>query len=229
MTVEKTFLSKEGYTYLLQHSLRESSILSALREATLQLPEYTMMSAPEEAQLLALLANLIQARRVIEVGVFTGYTTLALAQALPTDGQVIACDISTKFTAIGQPFWKSAGVLSKIDLRIAPALDTLDQLLTEGMAGQFDLIFIDADKENYPHYFERALRLVRTQGLIAIDNTLGITRAKVFDAEVAPQHQAIIQAIRKFNAALFQDHRVFMSMLPVAQGLTLALKKGSPA
>ncbi len=221
----KSLLPEKLYDYVLQHSLRQPDILQALYQKTLSLPRAGMMSAPDAAQFLALLAKLIHATRIIEVGVFTGYTTLALALALPQEGKIIACDISREFTDIGQPFWQQAGVADKIDLCIAPALETLDTLIAAGHSNSFDLIFIDADKPNYPAYFEKAFLLTRPNGLIAIDNTLGVTGAYVCQDNLIPRQQKTIDAIKHFNTQLMQDTRVEISLLPISQGLTLAIKK----
>lgn len=208
--------------YILNHSLREHPVLQALREKTATLPNAHMMSAPEESQFVALLIQMIQAKRVIEVGIFTGYTTLAMALALPKDGQLIACDINPDYPAIGQPFWQQAGVAARIDLRINDAKTTLQSLLPEATQQPFDLIYIDADKTPYGDYYELALRLVRPHGIIAIDNTLGTNTVHPYDAR---DHSAMAETLRAFNQKLHHDSRVILSILPIAQGLTLALKK----
>jgi predicted O-methyltransferase YrrM len=223
----KSLLPETLHDYVLQHSLRQPDILNALHQKTLTLRHSSMMSSPDAAQFLALLAQLIQAKRIIEVGVFTGYTTLALALALPCDGKIIACDISTEFTDVGKPFWQQAGVAGKIDLRIAPALETLDALIHAGQSERVDLIFIDAEKQEYPQYFEKALQLIRPHGLIAIDNPLGVTNAHVCQEDLTPRQQKMIDAIHRFNTQLMQDQRVQISLLPVSQGLTLAVKSAA--
>ena len=169
---------------------------------------------------MALLVQLLSARKTLEVGVFTGYSALCVALALPEEGKVVACDISEEYTAIARQFWQEAGVADKIDLRIAPALETLDHLLAEGQANSFDFAFIDADKSNYGNYYERSLQLVRPGGLIAIDNVLWSGR--VADPQVDDNRTA---AIRAFNQHLHQDQRVSLSLVPIADGLTLALKR----
>lgn len=216
----KTFINDQLYDYLLSVSLREPEILQKLRHETASHPMSQMQIAPEQGQLMALLVQLSRARRALEVGVFTGYSSLAVALALPPDGQLVACDVSDEYTAIARRYWQLAGVADKIDLRIAPALETLDHLLADGQANQFDFAFIDADKSNYPGYYERALQLVRSGGLIAIDNVLWSGR--VADPQVQDSRT---QTIRAFNQKIHQDERVFPCLLAIADGLTLALKK----
>jgi predicted O-methyltransferase YrrM len=213
-------LSSELYNYLLSVSLREPEILAKLRQETAKLPMAVMQIAPEQGQFMALLVGLMGAKKTLEVGVFTGYSSLAVALALPPDGKVIACDIDEEYTAIARRYWQEAGVIDKIDWRIAPALETLDQLITEGQANSFDFAFIDADKRNYDNYYERALVLVRSGGLIAIDNVLWSGKV-AFEEE---QDNRTI-AIREFNQKLHQDQRVTISLVPIADGVTLAFKK----
>jgi predicted O-methyltransferase YrrM len=208
------------YQYVLDHSLREPALLAQLRQETAQHPQAVMQIAPEQGQLMALLVQLLGAKKVLEVGVFTGYSSLVVALALPPEGKLVACDINAQDAAIAQRYWQLAGVADKIDLRIAPALETLDQLLTTGAAESFDFAFIDADKSNYSHYYERALQLVRPGGVIAIDNVLWSGR--VADPSVQDSRT---QLIRAFNQALHQDDRISLSLLPIADGLTLALKR----
>lgn len=212
-------LSDPLYTYLLANSLREPEILTQLRQETANHPQARMQIAPEQGQFMALLIQLISAKRVLEVGVFTGYSSLCVALALPPDGTLIACDVSEEYTAIARRYWQAAGVETKIDLRLAPALETLDQLLAQGQAETFDFAFIDADKGNYANYYDRAFKLVRPGGLIAIDNVLWAGRV------ADPQDQdKITNTIRAFNETLAKDQRVTLSLLPIADGLTLALK-----
>jgi predicted O-methyltransferase YrrM len=207
------------HAYLLENSVREPDILRRLREETGKDRMSGMQISPEQGQFMQLLVRLMNAKNYLEVGVFTGYSSLAVALALPADGQIVACDVSVEWTSMARRYWGEAGVLERVDLRIAPALATLDQLIASGKSGFFDLAFIDADKTNYEQYFERALVLVRTGGLIGIDNTLW--GGSVID----PKNQGEdTQAIRKFNAKLASDSRVQLSMLPVGDGLTLALK-----
>lgn len=213
-------LDESLYSYLLANSLREPEVLAQLREETARHPMAQMQIAPEQGQFMALLVQLIGAKKTLEVGVFTGYSSLAVALALPPDGQIIACDVSEEFTAIARRYWQAADVANKIDLRIAPAIETLDQLIAEGHTGSFDFAFIDADKASYADYYERSLQLVRTGGLITIDNVLWSGR--VADPEV---QNTSTRMIRAFNEKLHQDERVSLSLVPIADGLTLALKR----
>ncbi len=206
--------------YIRDVSLRQPAILDRLRDEIASHPHASCQISAEQGQLLQLLIHMLGAKRTIEVGVFTGYSSLSVALALPEDGKIIACDINESWTAIARRYWREAGVEQKIDLRLAPALETLDRLLAEGSAGTFDFAFIDADKDNYANYYERCLKLLRTGGLIAVDNTLWHGRV------VDPADQsADTQAIRAFNQALHQDERIWLSLLPIGDGLTLALKK----
>jgi predicted O-methyltransferase YrrM len=208
------------YRYLVEHSVREHPAQRGLREATRQHPHAGMQIGAEQGQLMALLARLVGARRAIEVGVFTGYSALTVALALPADGYLLACDISAEYTAVGQPFWQAAGVAAKIDLRLAPALQTLDAELARGAAGSFDFAFIDADKTAYDGYYERCLQLVRPGGLITIDNVLwGGAVADLDDRSAATE------ALRQLNDKLHADERVDVSLLAVGDGLTLARKR----
>jgi caffeoyl-CoA O-methyltransferase len=210
------------YDYVLEASLREHSALADLRAATRDHPHAGMQISPEQGQLLALLVKLIGARRTIEVGVFTGYSALAVALALPDDGRVLACDVSDEYTSVGKPYWHRAGVANKIDLILEPALTTLDARLAAGEAGRYDFAFIDADKTNYDGYYERCLRLLRTGGLIAIDNTLWSGRV----AQPAdPAQDADTAALQALNLKLRDDSRVDISLLPIGDGLTLARKR----
>ncbi len=208
------------YEYLLDHSLRETEVMRMLRAETARLPNANMQIAPEQGQFMALLVRLMGARRALEVGVFTGYSALAVAQALPEDGTLLACDVSEAYTAIARKYWEAAGVARKIDLRLAPALDTLDALLRDGHEGAFDFAFIDADKQNYDAYYERTLRLLRPGGLVCIDNTLW--GGKVVDPD---PDDANARYIRALNDKLHHDDRIDLSLLPLADGLTLALKR----
>lgn len=222
MTNKSLQLTEGLYRYLLENSLRETELQRRLREETATLPGAQMQTAPEQAQFMGLLARLINARRVLEVGVYTGYSSLAVALALPEDGRIVACDVSEDFTAVARRYWREAGVDHKIELRLAPALDTLDQLVAAGAAGSFDFAFIDADKENYRRYYEHALTLLRPGGLLLIDNVLWHGRV----ADPNDQARSTI-AIRELNAFLHHDDRIWLSLLPIADGLTLALKKDS--
>ncbi|UHD17885.1 O-methyltransferase [Thiocapsa bogorovii] len=208
------------HRYLLEHSLRESDVKRRLREVTASLEWSGMQIAPEQGQLMALLVELIGARRIIEIGTFTGYSALCMAEAMPADGTLICCDLSQEWTGIARDFWREAGVAERIGLRLAPALETLDALLAQGQEGQFDMAFIDADKTNYTRYLDRCLTLVRSGGLILFDNTL-------WDGRVAdPDDQdEDTRAIRALNDRLLGDQRVTLSLVPIGDGLTLVRKR----
>ena len=207
------------YQYLLDVSLREHAEMAALRQATRTHPRAGMQISPEQGQFMALLVKLIAARRTIEVGVFTGYSALAVALALPEDGRILACDVSDEFTSIGRPHWKQAGVAHKIELVLAPARTTLNARLAAGEAGTYDFAFIDADKVNYDDYYELCLLLVRPGGLIAIDNTLWSGRVAL------PARDEDTAALQKLNRKLHADERVDLSLLPIGDGLTLARRR----
>jgi len=216
----KTFtLSDELYAYLFENSVREPDILRRLREETARDSMARMQIAPEQGQLMQLLVRLMGARRYLEVGVFTGYSSLAVALALPAEGRIVACDVSDKWTKVARQYWVEAGVAGKIDLRLAPAAETLDGLIAAGAAGSFDFAFIDADKTSYSGYYERALTLVRAGGLVGIDNTLW--EGRVADPKA---RDADTQAIRDFNRHLRDDRRVHLCLVPIGDGLSLALK-----
>ncbi|HHP7230491.1 MAG TPA: class I SAM-dependent methyltransferase, partial [Xenococcaceae cyanobacterium] len=191
-----------------------------LREETARLPMSKMQIAPEQGQFMALLIQLMGAKKTLDIGVFTGYSALAVALALPQDGLVVACDLEETYTAIARTYWERAEVAAKIQLHLAPALQTLDQLIATGESNSFDFAFIDADKRNYDNYYERALQLVRSGGLIAIDNVLWSGRV----ADGTDRDKRTM-AIRDFNQKLHQDSRVQLSLIPIADGLTLALKQ----
>jgi caffeoyl-CoA O-methyltransferase len=209
------FLPEKISRYIAQHSVREPQVLRELRAATAKLPNAGMQIGADQGQFMAMLVRLMGAKRCLEIGTFTGYSALAVALALPKDGRIVCCDVSEEWTAIGRPFWKKAGVEKKIDLRIAPALETLRKL-----KGRFDFAFIDADKENYLAYYERCLKLVRRGGVIAVDNVL-------WSGEVANDgaRDATTVALREFNDALHEDRRVDIALLSIGDGVTLALKK----
>lgn len=208
------------YHYLLTVSLREADVLRRLRDETARLPQRSMQIAPEQGQFMALLVRLINAHRILEVGAFTGYSALCMALAMPPRGQIVTCDISTQWTDVARRYWAEAGVDGRISLRLGPALATLDALLAAGEEGSFDLAFIDADKENYARYYERALELVRPGGLIIVDNVLW--GGSVIDP--AKQDPDTV-AIRAFNFAVGADERVELSLVPIGDGLTLAMKR----
>jgi predicted O-methyltransferase YrrM len=215
-------LDERLYSYLLSATLRESDILAELRQKTAEHSQARMQISPEQGQLMALLVQMLSAKKTLEVGVFTGYSALVVAQALPEEGRMIACDVSEEYTALALPYWQRANVAHKIDLRIAPALDTLNELIATGQSGTFDFAFIDADKSNYENYYECALQLVRPGGLIAVDNTLWYGR--VADPDVQDNST---QRIRALNEKVRDDQRVTMSLVPIGDGLLLALKRGS--
>ena len=209
------------YDYLHAVSLREPALLARLREETAALPEARMQIAPEQGQFMAMLVRVMNAREILEIGTFTGYSALAMALALPPDGHIVACDVSAEWTAIGRRYWREAGVAERIELRLAPAIETLEALLADGGEDRFDFAFIDADKSGYHAYYEACLMLVRPGGLIVVDNTL-------WDGRVADDsvQDANTCAIRAFNAALHDDVRVDLSLVPIGDGLTLARRRG---
>lgn len=213
-------LTDELYDYILDVSLRQPPILGELREETGALENAQMQISPEQGQFMAMLVQLLGARRTLEIGTFTGYSALVVALALPPDGRVIACDVSEEWTSVGRRYWKRAGVADKIDLRLAPALETLDGLLRDGRRDHFDFAFIDADKASYDAYYERCLELVRPGGLIAVDNVLW--HGKVVDPAVSDPDT---EAIRRLNAKLKSDERVTLSLVPIGDGLTLARRR----
>lgn len=213
-------ISEELAAYVREVGTREPEALARLREETASLPQHGMQVSAEQGAFLALLVELIGARRCLEVGTFTGYSSTAVALALPENGQIVCCDVSEEWTSIARTYWSEAGVADKVDLRLGPASDTLDELLASGAEGTFDFAFIDADKAGYDGYYERGLRLVRPGGLIALDNTLWSGR--VIDDEVTDEDT---QAIRALNAKLADDERVTLCLLPVSDGVTLALRR----
>ncbi|EDV19279.1 putative caffeoyl-CoA O-methyltransferase 2 [Trichoplax sp. H2] len=207
------------YQYILKSGLRNHPILERLNDVSMKHP-CAMAATPDEVGFFQLLLQLINAKKVIEIGVFTGYTTLGMAMALPDDGKVVALDINNEFTDIALPFWKEANVEHKIDLKLQPALDSLNQLIANGESGTFDFIFIDADKTNYSNYYEKSLQLLKQNGIIAVDNTLWSGR--VADPSI---NDASTQAIRQVNETILHDDRVQLSMLTLADGVTLVRKK----
>ena len=213
-------LSDELHAYLLRVGVREPDILRRLREETAALPMAQMQIAPEEGAFLAVIAQAIGARSYLEIGTFTGYSSLAVALAMPDDARLVCCDISREWTSVARRYWAEAGVADRIDLRLARATKSLEALLDEGREGTFDLCFIDADKASYRDYYERALRLMRTGGLIAVDNVLWSGR--VIDER---DDDADTIAMRELNDALARDERVTLSMVPIADGVTLARKR----
>lgn len=220
MTNRTLNLDDDLYRYLLDVSLRETPLLKRLRDETAQLANAQWQIAPEQGQFMALLVKLSGAKRIIEVGTFTGYSALCMAQAMPADGRLICCDIPGDYNAMAERYWREAGLGGRIEQRLAPALSTLAALRAEGRAGSFDLIFIDADKANYPAYFEHALGLARQGGLILFDNTLWSGRV----LEQNPD-SADTRAIQALNRALHDDARIDLSLLPLGDGLTLCRKR----
>jgi caffeoyl-CoA O-methyltransferase len=220
MSVRTIDLTDALYAYLRDVSLREPPILTLLREETSKMPRGHLQISPEQGQFMALLVELTGARKALEIGTFTGYSALAVALTLPADGKLVACDVSEEWTTIARRYWSAAGVADKIELRLAPAADSLAALLAEGQAGSFDFAFIDADKGGYDAYYEGALTLLRPGGLIAIDNVL--RNGRVIDKGDTHPDTA---AIRALNLKLRDDARVSLSMLPIGDGLTLARKR----
>lgn len=205
--------------YLLKNIRPESETAIALREATDPLPMALMQISPLQGGIMSWLVQLIQAKNTIEVGTFTGYSALCVAEALPDDGRIIACDVSESWTNMAKEYWKRGGVADKIDLQLRPAVETLDELIANGRAGDFDFAFIDADKPNYDAYYERCLTLLRPGGIVAVDNVLWsgrVTNESIRDEST--------NAIRALNDKIASDVRVTSAMLPIGDGLTLATK-----
>ncbi len=219
MSNRTLFLDEDLYQYMLSISLQESSIVSGLHNEAMQMPHANMQISPEQGQFIALLLKATQAKKVLEVGTFRGYSALVMALALPEDGYLITCDINKDTTEMGQRYWEKAGVSNKINLRLAPAIETLDSLIGAGEVNTFDFIFIDADKENYILYYEKSLQLLRSGGLIAVDNTFMGRRVLQPSPNDIPG-----KVIHEFNERLSQDDRIMLSVLPIGDGLTLALK-----
>jgi predicted O-methyltransferase YrrM len=221
MSNQSIQLTDNLHQYLLDNSLHEPEILAKLRQQTAEHPLTDMQISPEQGQLMGLLVKLINAKKCLEIGVFTGYSSLAVALNLPDDGKIVACDVSVEFTSIAQQYWQAAGVSHKIDLQIAPALETLDRLIDNGETETFDFAFIDADKNNYAAYYDRCFQLVRSGGLILVDNVLWYGRV----ADPTMDKDKRTQAIKKINQQIHQDDRVQITMLPIGDGLTIARKK----
>jgi predicted O-methyltransferase YrrM len=214
-------LSETLHQYLLANSVREPEVLAHLRQETDRHPLSNMQISPEQGQLMGLLVQLIGAKKCLEIGVFTGYSSLSVALNLPDDGRIVACDVSDEFTSIARKYWQLAGVSDKIDLQIAPALETLDRLIANGEAGTFDFAFIDADKNNYAAYYDRCFQLIRQGGLILVDNVLWYGR--VVDPTMDDDNRT--QAIKQINQQIYHDDRVQISLIPIGDGLTIARKK----
>ena len=213
-------IAPKVYDYVLRASSREPDVLARLRKATDSVPHNEMQIGADQGQLLAFLVKLIGARRCIEIGTYTGYSALAVALALPANGLLVACDISEEWANVGRPFWREAGVESRIDLRIKPALETLDELLAIGGRGTFDFAFLDADKPSYPAYLEKLLQLLRGGGLIAVDNTLAVS-----GEPIVRQQTKTAKALRAFNELARRDERVDFALLTIGEGLTLLRKR----
>ena len=213
-------LAPDLHAYLVEHGVREPDILRRLREETADLPQHDMQIAPEQGAFLAMLVGLMEARRCLELGTFTGYSSLAIATAMPRDGTLVCCDVSDEWTTVARRFWAEAGVTERVDLRLGPALETLDALLAGGAAGTFDFAFIDASKREYPDYHERVVQLLRNGGLAIYDNVFWggeVINDSVSDPDV--------DGVRRLNERIGRDERVEVSMIPVADGLTLARKR----
>ena len=221
MSKSYTSVTPELGDYISSVTLREQPLLARLREETAAYPQAMMQVSPEQGQFLAFLTRLIGARRTLEIGVFTGYSSLSVAMALPDDGRIIACDVNEEWTSVARRYWKEAGVEKKIDLRIGPALPTLRNLIDSGQMNTFDFVFIDADKPNYLAYFDCALELLRPGGVVAADNVLW--HGSVIDSTVQDEGT---NAIREFNRRLQVDDRIWITLVPMGDGLTLAQKKG---
>jgi predicted O-methyltransferase YrrM len=219
--IKQTRIEQRLDDYILKTGMRDHPAQKALRAATATMPRGGMQIGAPQGALMALLVELLGARNCIEVGTFTGYSALSVALALPPGGRLVACDVSEEYTAVGREYWAQAGVADKIDLRIGPALDTLEALLAAGEAGRFDFAFIDADKTNYDAYYEACLKLLRRGGLIAVDNVL-------WGGSVADpaRKDADTLAIKRLNAKIRKDERVSMCLVPISDGVTLALKRG---
>ena len=212
----KSSFSEPVYQYALAHSSPEHPLLQRLRKETAAMPEGMMQIPPEQGMFMAMLAQVMGAKRVLEVGVFTGYSSLAVALALPSDGRLLACDVSEKYTRVARRYWQEAGVEKKIDLRLAPAKDTLTALVADKQGGQFDLAFIDADKSNYDAYYECCLQLVHPGGLILLDNTLWSGYVVT-----APDRDEDTRALVALNRKIAADSRVQVALLPMADGVTM--------
>jgi O-methyltransferase len=213
-------LPPDLHAYLVEHGVREPAILKRLRDETALLPEHDMQIAPEQGALMAMIVGLLDARRCIELGTFTGYSSLTVALAMPSDGRIVCCDLSEEWTSVARRYWAEAGVADRVDLRLGPALDTLDELIAGGASGSFDFAFIDASKREYPDYHERIVRLLRQGGVAVYDNVLwdgGVIDETMTDRDTV--------GVRRLNDRLLLDERVSISMIPVGDGLTLVRKR----
>lgn len=216
MSTRSLSLSADIYRYLQAHALREPAVLARLRAETEGLSGAEMQVSPEQGQFMALIVKLIGARRCLEIGTYTGYSSLAVALALPEDGRVVTCDVSEEWTAVARRYWREAGVEARVELRLQPGMRTLEELERGGAAGSFDFAFLDADKPGYIAYYEKLLRLVRRGGLIAADNTLFVAGASIVGRDFPPA-----RALREFNDHVHHDERVDLAMVPIGEGLTL--------
>lgn len=221
MSNRTTPVDEKLHDYLLSVSLREPGVMRRLREETASMPQHNMQIAPEQGQFMQLLLRTMGAHRCIEVGTFTGYSTLAMALAMPEDGRILACDVSEEWTAVARRYWEEAGVADRIELVIAPAGDTLAERIDADDRELWDFAFIDADKGGYEDYYEKCLALLRPGGIIAVDNTLWDGRVTEPDSA-----DADTRAIRAFNEQLYADERIDLSLVPIGDGLTLARKRG---
>ena len=219
MSRDNAFIDTDLYEYILSTTLRDDPLLSDLREETERMPEGRMQISPDQGQFMSMLVKLSGATRAVEVGVFTGYSSLCVARALPDGGRLVACDVSVEYTDIARRYWERAGVDDKIDLRLGPAMETLDAMISQGESGTFDFAFIDADKGNYPNYYDRCLRLLRSGGLLLVDNAL-------WGGHVADPSRAddITSTMRELNALAGRDCRVEASLLPIGDGVLIARK-----
>lgn len=222
MSTQTLGVSEQLHDYLLSVSVKTDPVWEHLRDETMEKLGFNMQISPEQAQFMTLLLKMLNAENALEVGTFTGFSALCIARALPADGKLIACDIDEEWTSVGKRYWEEAGVAGKIDLRIAPAVDTLDALMAEGRSNTFDFAFIDADKQNYVNYYEKCLRLIRPGGVVAVDNALW--GGRVADPEKV---DADTVAIREVNRIIFEDTRVVSSLIPIGDGLHLAYKQTS--
>ena len=220
MTSKSIGLPDDVYDYVLAHGVREPAILARLREETAAHPMAQMQIEPLQGAIFRLLVELLDARSYVEVGTFTGYSSLAVALAMPSDGRLVCCDVSEEYTSVARRYWAEAGVADRVDLRIGPGVESLDALLAEGRENTFDLAFIDADKKSYPDYYERCVRLLRPGGVVALDNVLWGGEI----ADMAKQDRDTL-ALRAVNELVRDDERVTEVLLPVADGMTLARKR----
>jgi predicted O-methyltransferase YrrM len=221
MAIKTLAVSDELYRYMTQVSLRETDVMKRLRDETYTMPSLDLQSAPEQSQLMAFFLKVLGAKRVIEIGVYTGYSTLVMASALPEDGKIVACDMNEEWTSVGRRYWEEAGVADKIDLHLGPALETLDELIADpSQHGAYDFAYIDADKDNNPNYIERCYKLLRHGGVIAIDNIFAEDR--IHKPELTGGSLA---TVRKMNQDLLIDDRFDLTLIPIGDGMTFLRKR----